>query len=487
MKILLVSPVPPKSHWPIGSFRSYWVQTGLAFIARGLQRAGHTVKVLIREERLIKSNFNWGGEEAFLRGLLKDFSPEIVGLSVFTPGVSEAGQIAGMAKDICGDHILVVAGGPHPTAMPELTLQQCSAIDAVVVGEGEETMVALAENGPSKSVAGLVLREDGAFIHTPLRKPAEDLDRLGPPAYELFDMDFYSRANRWLIRWLKLPVTNIRTSRGCTNRCLFCAGHLVAGLGLRFHSLQYVIDQLRYVVDNFGLEAILFEDDSLGADRERLIALTDAIRKHGLHRRIRWACCLRVDQVDAELLREMKAAGCIQIEYGFESGSENSLRRLGKNATVELNQRAVRLTRQAGVRIFADIMVGLPGETEGDFKATVRFLRWARPEIISAGRLCPLPGTAIWNRLSDQQRDSLNWGGFTYIDRPGFKINLTDMPDEAFEETYRRFMKYLVRPQITWAMLRDTPPREKETRRALRKKLAGFVLRHPLRAARLPW
>ena len=92
----------------------------------------------------------------------------------------------------------------------------------------------------------------------------------------------------------------------------------------------------------------------------------------------------------------MKAAGCIQIEYGFESGSTESLRRLGKQTDIELNRRAVELTRRAGLRIFADIMVGLPGETVADFEATVKFLRWARPEIISAARLCPLPGTPIY-------------------------------------------------------------------------------------------
>jgi len=486
MRVLLVSTAPPKSHWPRGLFRSYWVPTGLAFIAGQLQRAGHTVRVLVREERLIKSGFDWRGEDAFLRDLLKDFAPEIVGLSAFSPGVIEAGRIAQTAKDICGDRVWVVAGGPHPTGVPELTLQQCPAIDAIVVGEGEQTMVELAERGLSREVAGMVFRENGAFTHTPPRRPWPDLDSLGPPAYELFDMAFYTSPSRWLIRWLKLPAINIRTSRGCTNRCLFCAGHLVAGVGLRFHSLEYVTDQLLYAVNNFPIKAVLFEDDSLGADRQRLIELTEAIRKHNLHKRICWACCLRVDQVDLELLREMKAAGCIQVEYGFESGSDSSLRLLGKNSTVELNRRAVQLTREMGMRIFADIMVGLPGETEKDFRATTKFLRWAKPEIISAGRLCPLPGTAIWKRLSKQQQESMDWAGFTYIDEPGFKMNLTAMTDETLERLYRRFMKYLVKPQITRALLRDTPPEEKTTRRLLRKKVARFALRHPIRAARLP-
>jgi len=487
MKVLLISPVPPKSDWPRGPFRSYWVPTGLAFLGRALQRDGHDVRVLVREEGLIRGGMDWAGEDARLVRLLEEYRPEMVGLSLCTPQVPEAGRIARLVRRHVGDHVLVVLGGPHTTALPERTLQECPSADVAVLGEAEETLVELARRGPSAEVPGLVFRDGDGFVRTAARAPVKDLDRLGPPAYDLFDMDFYTRPNRWLIRWLKLPVTNLRTSRGCTNRCTFCAGHLVAGLGLRFHSLDYVIDQMRHVADRYGVRAVLFEDDTLGADRERLLALAGSIRAVGLDRRLEWSCCLRVDQVDRELLDALKAAGCIQIEYGFESGSDSALKSIGKNTSVELNRRAVRLTREAGLRIFADVMVGLPGETERDVRETIAFLRWARPEVISPGRLAPLPGTAVYRNLTDAQRASLTWGGFTYINRPGFKVNLTAMDDETFERLYRRFMKYVFLPQMAWAMLRDTPPGEAGERRSLRRKLARFVLRHPLRAARVPW
>ncbi len=459
---------------------------GLAYVGAALQRSGHEVRVHLREKELARREFNWDAADAALRDVLQDFQPEMMGLSVLTPAVAEAEQIARLAKEVCGEHVLVAAGGVHPTAVPEQTLDECPSVDVAVVGEGEHTVVELAERGPESSVRGLVLRENGSCTRTPPRPPEPDLDRLGHPAYNLFDMDYHLHPTRWLLRWRFFRATNLLTSRGCPNRCRFCAGHLVAGLGVRYHSVEHVIEQIQHVVDRFGVEAIHFDDDTLGADRQRLLELCEALRRRDLHRRIKWDGCLRVDQAEPELLDRMKQAGCIQVEYGFETGSDRLLRALGKNSTVELNRRAVRLTREAGLRIFADIMVGLPGETERDFRATMNFLRWARPEVISVSRLCPLPGTPIYNDLPDEVKQSLPWGEYAY-DRVAGRVNLTAMSDERYGQIYREFDKYFVKPKMAHDLLRDTPRERREIRRNLRRRLLRFCVLHPLRALRVPW
>ena len=487
MNVLLVHPAPPPSAWPKGAFRSRWIPSGLACIATVLRRGGHQVKIHLCEETLELNGYNRAAARASLHALMRDFRPELVGLSLATSGVPEGAIVAEDAKALLGAQTLVVAGGPHPTALPEELLAGCPAIDVAVVGEGELTLLELADHGVSSSVNGIVFRRDGAPVRTSPRAVVKDLDRLGPPAYDLFNLKHFTEPSRWLIRFLKLPATNLRTSRGCSNRCSFCAGHLVAGLGVRHHSIEYVLDQMRYAATHLGVTAIRFEDDTVGADRGRLLELCAAIQRAGLHKKLKWEACLRVNQADAELLAEMKAAGCIQVEYGFESGSTASLRRLGKQTDLELNRRAVELTRRAGLRIFADIMVGLPGETVRDFEATVQFLRRARPEIISAARLCPLPGTPIYKNLDPAVRSGLDWADFSYPDSQENPVNLTAMPDRQINELYRKFQKYFIRPQLTWALLRDTPAAEHGERRFLRRNLARFVLRHPLKAMQAPW
>ena len=309
MKVLLIQPVPPRTHWPRGSFRSRWVPTGLACLAGALRRAGHDPRVHVREEQLIKDGFDWDRANARLRALLAEFQPQMVGLSVTTPAVAEAESLARLAKETCGGGTLVAVGGPHPTALPERTLAECPHVDVAALGEGERTLVELAERGVCEDVAGICFRpatgsgrpelaegrRDRGFLRTAPRPPEHDLDGLGPPPYDLFDMQHYTARDRWMIRWLPLRATNLRTSRGCPNRCRFCAGHLVSGLGVRFHSVEFVVDQMRLAVERFGVEAIHFEDDTLGASRPRLLELCEAIRHADLHRKVRWDGCLRAN------------------------------------------------------------------------------------------------------------------------------------------------------------------------------------------------
>ena len=486
MKVLLIYPVPPAAAWPQGFFRSRWVPTGIAQIAAELRHVGHDVRIHLREQRLIENRFDWPAAELDLRRELVEFAPDIVGLSVLTPAVAETAMIAALAKELIGPHVLTVSGGAHPTAMPDEMLDECPALDAVAVGEAEDTMVELAGGGPSPEVAGLLYRRDGEIVRTPARPPRRDLDSFQPIGYDLFDMAYHTAPDRWLIRWLKLSALNLRTSRGCTGRCKFCAGYLVAGLGVRMHSIERVVDDLERAADDFGVQAVLFEDETLGANRKRLMNLCELMQSRGLHRKLKWSACLRVDQADAELLARMKAAGCIQIEYGFESGSQAMLRRLGKNTTVEQNRRAVRLTREAKLRIFADIMVALPGETAEDFRSTIRFLRWAKPDVLSATRLYPLPGTAIFNDLPADTRRNIAWGDYAYHNDPRFAANLTAMTDDELATRYRRFQKYVVHPTIARQVLRDARGEDPGPWRKARRHARRFAIRHPLRRLRLP-
>ncbi len=486
MKILLIYPVPPRDVWPVGLFRSRWAPSGIAQIAAELRHAGHDVRIHVREEQLVKNGFDWDRAEVALRDLLTEFRPEMVGVSVVTPSMPEAARIAELVKELLGVEVTVVAGGPHPSAMPAGTLDECPHVDIVAIGEAEATMLELVERGPAPDLAGIAYRDGGNVVTTPRRPPEKDLDRFQAIPYDLFDMDYYTAPNPWMMRWRKLSAMNLRTSRGCPNRCRFCGGHVVAGLGVRFHSVERVLDNMHRAAEEFGVQAVLFEDETLGADRDRLLTLCEGICRAGLHRKLEWDCCLRVDQAEPELLAAMAAAGCSQIEYGFESGSDAALKRVGKNASGKQNRQAVERTRQVGIRIFADIMIGMPGETAADLAATGKFLRWAKPEVLSVARFCPLPGTPIFDELAEDVRARITWPGFAYLDRPGFSINLTATPDEQFETLTRRFMKYFYRPALDRHRMRDAATLDPSEYRRLRKRARRFALRHPIRAARLP-
>ncbi len=484
MKILLSYLTPPAAVWPQGRFLSHWVPSGVAQIATQLRAAGHDVQVIVRDEQLARLGFNWAAANRRLIEQVETFRPDLVGLSVSTAAMSECKTLSTMIKAAAAGEVRLIAGGPHPTAMPAETLAECPDVDLVAIGEGEATMVELAGGAAWDDVAGLAFRRDGGIVRTPPRRRQRDLDAFEPIAYDLFDMDHYTSPNPWMIRWRTYRAMNLRTSRGCPWRCRFCAGHVTAGLGVRFHSVDRILAQVRRAVETYGVEAILFEDETVGADAERLGALCDGLRREGFDQRIVWSGCLRVDQAQPDLLKTMRDAGCIQIEYGFESGSNRMLQAVNKHTTVELNRRAVRLTREAGLRIFGDFLVNLPGETTEDFDATVAFIRRARVDALGVAVLQPLPGTSIYHELTDDQKRLAHWDGYAYPQQPGFLVNLTAMDDQTFTRRYRRLVHDILRPTLDRQRLRDTPT--DPHRRALRRRVRRFALHHPIRAARLP-
>jgi anaerobic magnesium-protoporphyrin IX monomethyl ester cyclase len=486
MKALLIYPAPPASEYPRGPFRSLWVPTGVGYLGAALRAAGHDVRIHLVTQVIDEVDNDRTKTDAMLRQLVQEHQPELVGLSVTTPGMTALQGICDIVREIRGDGALIIAGGPHPTALPERTLNEVPGLDGVAMGEGEETIVEIAQRGLAADINGLVYRDGEGFVHTPPRSHCTDLDSLAPMDYDMFDMDYFTRRSRWLIRWLPLRATNLRISRGCSHRCRFCGGHLIGGLGVRYHSIDWVIDQMEMVADRFGVEAIHFEDDTIGADRERLFELCDAIQRRGLQKRLKWDACLRVDQADREVLDRLRQAGCIQIEYGFESGSDTELKRLGKGATADLNEQASRLTREAGLRILANIMVGSPGETPEDVRRTIQFLKRTTPEVVSASLLMPLPGTAIYDALPEEVRQSLDWGSYTFAYWPGQHINLTAMTDREYSREVRRFFKYFSQPWVIRQLLSDTPEDDTTWRKELIRERRRFARRHPLKAWRLP-
>ena len=131
-------------------------------------------------------------------------------------------------------------------------------------------------------------------------------------------------------------------------------------------------------------------------------------------------------------------------------------------------------------------MVGSPGETAADIRRTVRFLKRTRPEVVSASLLMPLPGTAIYNALPEQTKQSMDWGSFTFAYWPGQRVNLTAMSDREFARTVRHFFKYFSQPWVIKQLLHDTPAEDTAWREELIRSHRRFSRHHPLAAWRLP-
>ncbi len=404
MRIYLINPLVQKAQWE-NDITSKWPPLGIAYIAAVLEQHGHQVKIL---ERRLLAGVKPRTKE-YLKEVddltikqIKKFEPDIVGITASTPLIMDAYHTAKLVKGV-NNSILVVIGGAHPTAEPILCLEQCPEIDVVCQGEGELTMLDLANKLSLEKIDGITFRRNSQIVSTPKRQVWEDLDKIPYPAYHLLDKDFYFKPTSVLIRGFYLKGMTIITARGCPFNCAFCqSSQLVRsnkGRFLRFHSPEYVIGMIKHLVDNYGVQGILFAEDIFSLDRENMIKICNLLVKEKLDKKIKYAVNLRVDTIDEELLKLLKKSGCVRAIYGFESGSDRVLKIMNKGTTLEQNLRAVKLTKKAGITCEASILIGVPGEQEEDIKETLKFLRKSKPDRVIRSKFFPIPGTTFYNRL----------------------------------------------------------------------------------------
>ncbi|HCX27733.1 MAG TPA: hypothetical protein DHI91_01165, partial [Candidatus Portnoybacteria bacterium] len=268
---------------------------------------------------------------------------------------------------------IVVLGGVHPSVLPQQSLADSGA-DCVIVGEGEITfdllLQQLAKN-EKPEIPGLFFLGQKDFRP---RELIADLDSLPFPDWEQLNPTTYQKAPHGaLIK--NFPVAPIVTSRGCPYSCKFCASPAFWGQKLRLRSPENVIQEIEYLVNNFGVKEIHFEDDNLTLNRDHIVAICQLILKKKI--KISWATPngIRADRVDEEILKLMKQAGCYYVVFGIESGNQEILENINKRETLADIKKAVESAHRLGIMTQGFFILGLPGETEETIKNTIKYAK----------------------------------------------------------------------------------------------------------------
>lgn len=453
MKIALIYPLLSKSRAVLDENKQFWPPLGLAYIAALLEKHGHRAIIIDRDMLLRKNKFDFERTDRLTLEEVNAFSADIVGISATTPNMFDVYQLARMLKQ---DNLSrkIILGGPHATAEPASTLEDCPDIDFIARGEGEFTMLELAAGKEPMKIDGLTLRDDkGKVINNPHRQLCPSLDDLPYPARHLLDMDFYTRSSRFIGRGHNLRTTSIFTARGCPYRCDFCAGHIMFPGKVRFHSASRIIGEMEQLVGKYGVEAVYIADDMFLASSERITAFLSLLRESRVLKGLKWIAQARANVINEPLLKSLKASGCVSLEYGFESGSQRMLELMHKGTTVEDNLRAARLTRKTGLSFTGFIISGYPQENESDFRKTVSFLKQARPTVIAMSLFYPLPGTAIYRKLVAEKQKIPAWDRIG--DPEAAEVNYADMDKEKFERLYLRAKLFLVLPNNLYYFIRN--------------------------------
>jgi anaerobic magnesium-protoporphyrin IX monomethyl ester cyclase len=407
---------------------------GISYIGAALKAAGHDVQL-----EIMKS------QEAY-----PDFTgADIVGISCNTIQFKSGLKIAKAAKAVGKT---VIMGGPHPTTNAEEALQS-GCVDYVVRGEGEITIVELLQGLKTgkefdpKKVLGIsyIDKESGKIINNPNRPVIHDLDQLPFPMREAkyrYNKDSGDKP----ARSITFPII---TSRGCPYSCKFCQVHVLAGRRFRVRSVENVVKEVEQVVQNYNPEEIVFVDDIINFDSERLISLFEKLIEKGLTV-IRWVMG-RGDLLieNPRTAEAMGKGGVHQMFLGIESPSEKVLKayRKGGQASSDASVKAVQILKQNGIETWGAFLLGEPQETMEDIKRTIEFAKFLNPGTAEFSILTPYPGTELWDEVKPRIFTQ-DWDLYDCM-HPVFKMEYIS-PDELRKALVKAYSSFYLQPKRIW-------------------------------------
>lgn len=303
-------------------------------------------------------------------------------------------------------------------------------------------------------------RVDGSIKHNPDAEYITDLDEI-PLASDFIKRHLDYRD--YFFAAAEYPEIQIFTGRGCPCRCNFCVyPQTMHGHGYRLRSPQNVVEEFRYIAENFpDVKEIVIEDDTFTINRKRVTEICELLIENGLSKRFRWLCNARVNTLDLDTMKLMKRAGCRLVIPGIESGTQEILDNIKKGTTIREIREYIKNTKKAGLLVHACYMVGNQGETRETMQKTLKLALELNTDTAQFFPLIPYPGTEAyeWNKA----RGYIKYGYSEYCKEDGTHNCVLDLPGIPGEEMVKfcddARKKYYLRPGYIlhriWTGLKD--------------------------------
>jgi len=384
-KIVLINPYPEYARGINEAIAT--PPLGLAYLAAVLEKNNHQVQII--DANILRIN-----SKMIARSFV--FKPELIGISVDIINYKEAMECAAAFKS-CYPDAAILFGGPYCSSLAGSILEKTSSVDAIVIGEGEKTLLEIAGASGNKNIfvniKGVAYRDEIQVICNEPRPLIENLDELPFPAYHLLP-----RLNIYRTRSRARPVGYIITSRGCPYKCTFCNRNIF-GDSWRPHSVNRVIAEIEYLVKRYGIRQLSILDDNFTFDMNRARQILVLLRKRNFKLRIILHNGVRIDRMDEDLLLKMKEAGVFNIRFGIETANPDIQKRVRK--TIDL-RRAISLTKTArslGIVTYGYFIIGLPGDSAKTMRQTIEFSINMNPHFANFSICMPFPGTEIFEEI----------------------------------------------------------------------------------------
>lgn len=427
MKIFILNPLIYSKKKSIMNVRPRQ-PISLAYIASLLLNKDYEVKLL--DANVLKYKVDRVVEE------IKKYNPDIL---ILTSAPVDRWECPNSHIDSVFE-IVNVAGikptiltGSHGSVTPEWVFSNCS-VDYIVRGEPEMTtlklITALSIDKNIKKIKGISYRAGDKIINNRDASRIENLDNLPFPAYQLLPMRKY----RYGFSDLPQPFSIILTSRGCPFNCIFCLKIMSKDKYIT-RSPENVIREIEHLVRNFDIKSIFFQDWEFTINKGRVEEICNLILKKKI--KLLWGCNARANDLSDKLVEKMKKAGCVRINIGLESGSQEILDRANKNLKVKDLEEAIKICQKNNVNIGMYSMVNLPGENKKTIKETINFLAKNKIESMTPNLAIPYFTTPLFKELKNNEETEFNWDN---IENYAGKIDVKQSPKIA--RLYYRHFKF---------------------------------------------
>lgn len=426
-------------------------------------RACNDLGTMVAVLRLSRQNTG-GGAGVFLRDYategasyedflsdIEAFIPDWLIMSTTNATVFDDIKIVQKVKADSGLKFKAVLKGAIFFNAPDGLLAQLdlTEIDVLVGGEIDWVIGDIVDgNKPLADIPGIIYKDGREWHRTAFNVWNENLDSVPFPARDLMKNELYTRPDTGE------PMATIQTARGCPSQCIYCLSPAISGRKVRSRSAQNVFAELEECYNKYGIHNFFFRADTFTINREWVLELCALIKASPLQGKIHYTANSRVKPLTEDVLQAMKDTGCFTVAFGFESGSEETMRRIGKGATVEDNRRAMQIARKVGIPVYGFFMAGFPWEDRTHLKDTERLIFELDCDFIELHIALPYYGSAFYDLCKAEGVISGHEVGTDYF-HSSSKGTKYLSSEELLEFRRHLLLRYHTRPRYILRKLRD--------------------------------
>ena len=381
---------------------------------------------------------------SFVREIAK-INPEVILMEVSTPSINYDLEAAKKLRE--NTKSLIVFCGPHASYFHKDLIEKYPSVDVCIRGEFEHAIrdicIAVNKKKDLTGIAGITYRKGDKVIVNKERKPIENLDELPFPDRKEFKLGRYQQA---FFGGKKTAL--VISSRGCPFMCTYCLWpNTLFGHKFRARSPKNVVDEIEALMKG-GVDEIYFDDDTFTIDKKRVKEICIEF----LNRKIKipWLCMSRVDTIDQETLRLIKKAGCKEVFFGIESGSEEILKEMCKGITKKRIIETVRMAQKEGIITGGSFVVGMPNESKKTITETIRFAKRLHLDYVQFALAAPFPGTKFYETAKESGLLKIkSWEDFDGT--KGAIVNTEYLTKKELSGIIRKmYIKYYTSPSVIW-------------------------------------